>query len=58
MTAVTRFISYRGNPFIMFSDNGTTLKEATNQQRLELHSLHQQLSIEIAELLVNDGIAW
>lgn len=58
MAAFTRFVSRRGKPSIMYSDNGTTFKGATNQQHIELQQLHQQLSPEIAELLANDSIDW
>lgn len=57
LAAFRRFVSRRGKPQQMVSDNGTTFQGASNQIN-EIYQFLRDSSDEIMTSLSNDGIKW
>lgn len=58
LAAFTRFTSTRGNPTMMYSDNGTTFVGAKNEIFAEYELIKTKLEPEQAEIVLKDGIEW
>ncbi|XP_075151025.1 uncharacterized protein LOC142225133 [Haematobia irritans] len=58
LAAFARFVSRRGCPKDMYSDNGTNFVGASRVLRAEFRNFLRDISSEVVHLYVNNGVNW
>ncbi|XP_075152559.1 uncharacterized protein LOC142226424 [Haematobia irritans] len=58
LAAVSRFVSRRGCPSDIFSDNGTNFVGASRTLKAEFRNFVRNVSAEIVQSYVNNGVKW